>query len=1183
MATRRQSLPNQIEAFCNAPGAERNLYELLKKMLCEDRWGVEAESSCIVIDSPIPQTRCAPDLTFYLLGENNRPIISAAHVFASIEVKRGNSLERTESEVLSEKNKYITETTAFFFLVDQTQVIRFQMTTGANAPGTRESWTWESMNDVGVFKSCFGPLGKAYATLDKTISEFKKGTTGFSYVPLRADNRREFIDSVRIAATTIRDAVSVTMNNSLIPQLGEAVTHLDGLKESWGQWHLEWNDGPYPFIQCDNASELSGSDLREYEGAIDAVSLAIEPFAAALKLETVVLPKTASRMGIDSAVSLLLPTIKKSKLTDSGKAFESLVYETSSLILSRMLMVRFAEDHQLLKRYICNGGIEQFSKFADHFKIGSQGLLREVYRKARDLYSSIFSEDPLDWAIAGDDAVLSDALLHSMWLLSRWDFKTIHGDILSGVYDKYLDASKRRALGEVYTRPEICRYMIERCEIPTGGTVLDPSCGSGTFLVERLHSEITRLKSVNALTPEAVKQALSQIHGLDLNPFAGVMTQIQLLWQMLDVFSSNTPDEQRRIAKLLIPYMMIESGHTSLDVFGQTMADNTNFSMEFGESFTSGGMRHSVTHQVRRRFKLIATQQYDAVLANPPYIRAHRRSVDDSSRAAYQEIMSGQVDLYVLFLYRALRSWLKPGRRMAFIVPIAILEAQYASELRRVLLNYKIVEIVDLECLRKTTFRGIKRPTVILIVENSPSSPDDEISVRIASLACYDKEMDVINIEQAPVTTLQKRHILLSNYISASDESPVNSILSKLQFNDQPLLSKMATMARLEDHVTIAYRRRRRGAQPNIASEVLAGTQAHDWEPRRLMGKGLELGGPNVFTNDGRYVYKGLNVFPSGLTGEPMGQWDGSTDPQSANLYSYESLFDNSRLFVSRELAQLPTISKVPSGVVFTNTVILIHLNKRFPLHGWVLSAPVMYAAALMLRATIIEDLGCHWYPTNLASIPMPTDWTDIQLEELEECVNAVLTADLRLANGLAAIQTRLSNSQYSIAQLIARGDSVVSGVILPTPELEIPVHLTDDSITCWLKDAGNVNYMHVPNSSLRTVIRYLLQSLDATDQDNSDYVAELKVPHIQSELDDLAQEILDSENDQAKKDFDDARFNLDRIAGSMLGLTLGEVNFIRHRMEDDEFLSKLRPMWAHRGLHRQGYNDHSGGGRFDN
>jgi hypothetical protein len=157
-------------------------------------------------------------------------------------------------------------------------------------------------------------------------------------------------------------------------------------------------------------------------------------------------PRTAERMGLEGDVSILLPPQDaKGKWTDSGKAVESLGYETSSMILSRMLMIRYAEDHNLLSRYICNGGIEQFTRFAEHFNLGAQGLLREVYRKARDLYFSVFSPDPLDWAVQGDEPVLSEALLHAMWLLSRWDFRTVKGDILSGVYDKFLDVAKRRA------------------------------------------------------------------------------------------------------------------------------------------------------------------------------------------------------------------------------------------------------------------------------------------------------------------------------------------------------------------------------------------------------------------------------------------------------------------------------------------------------------------------------------------------------------------------------------------------------------------------------------------------------------------------------------------------------------------------------------------------------------------
>jgi hypothetical protein len=126
-------------------------------------------------------------------------------------------------------------------------------------------------------------------------------------------------------------------------------------------------------------------------------------------------------------------------------------------------MVRFSEDHKFLKRYISNGGVEVFAKYAEYYNKPMQSLLQETYRQSRDLYRNLFDQNILDWALDSDDALLSEALLHSMFLLSRWDFKTVHGDILAGVYDHYLDTAKRRALGEVFTRPEIARYMLSAC------------------------------------------------------------------------------------------------------------------------------------------------------------------------------------------------------------------------------------------------------------------------------------------------------------------------------------------------------------------------------------------------------------------------------------------------------------------------------------------------------------------------------------------------------------------------------------------------------------------------------------------------------------------------------------------------------------------------------------------------
>ncbi len=768
MATQNPRLVRLIQAFCEAPGAERNLYDSLKKLLTDSASPARCDAASVVIDSPIPGTRCAPDLTLYLLGDNGRPMVTASHVFASIEVKRGNHLAGAEDAVLADKWKYITSTTRHFFLIDQKRVIRYQVAPGGDVLN-RQTWTWTKLAQDDAFIKAFSPIGAEFARVANAIEAFKGGHTGFAYVDVDDTTRREFIDAVRVAASTIREAVQVVVRDVLIGQVTIARSALDALKDRWGDWKLTWTDATLPQITYSGSGSLTGAELLAYESEVDRVVLSIEPYVSALKLETVVLPRTAYRMGFDEPVSLV-DDIKdrKGKLTSAGKAIDSLGYETASMILSRMLMVRFAEDHGLLKRYICNGGIEQFSKFAEHFNIGAQGLLREVYRKARDLYSSVFSAEALDWAVQGDDPTLSNALLHAMWLLSRWNFKTVKGDILAGVYDKYLDVAKRRALGEVYTRPEICRYMLSRCNAKPGDTVLDPACGSGTFLVEHLHSHLERLRGANALNVEAVQSVLQRIYGLDLNPFSVVLSQIQMLWQLLDVFAYLTPEEQRNTAKALIPHIMIEGGHTSLDSFDQPMELQTTIELDLGQG-DSGGARFSGAFgaQVRRRLKAIATAQYDVVVANPPYVRAHRLALDDRTKRAYHRIMDGQVDLYCMFLYRALRSWLKPGGRTAFIIPIAVLEAGYAEGLRSVIAEYRLIEIVDLEPLRKLTFRGVKKQTIIMVLENAPAADNDMVTVAIAGTECYDAASDEIDLSKATSSQIERRYLQVSQYFGA--------------------------------------------------------------------------------------------------------------------------------------------------------------------------------------------------------------------------------------------------------------------------------------------------------------------------------------------------------------------------------------------------------------------------------
>lgn len=409
-------------------------------------------------------------------------------------------------------------------------------------------------------------------------------------------------------------------------------------------------------------------------------------------------------------------------------------------------------------------------------------------------------------------------------------------------------------------------------------------------------------------------------------------------------------------------------------------------------------------------------------------------------------------------------------------------------------------------------------------------------------------------------------------------------LTSKVQAGDVPVLLKLGGGAKLNDYVQTVYRKARGSGRGQVAAEIPKGAGHYDWEARKLIGMGLKLGGKNMFSPTGRAVFKGLNVFPGRLRGEPLGFWDGKSSPLEIRTYKYDELLSNDRLFVARELAQLPTIAPVPDNVVFNNTVNLIQLRERFPLNGWVLSRPVMFAAATCLRSTIIEDLGCHWYPKNLGLLPMPTAITEGLKEELQILTEALIEKDDNLADRwrhVEALLARVASSQ-SVSQLIALGSELVEGLVLPIHEADDMLPDEIEIVDTGLRGDGGAFELHVPNPELRSVLWYMIDRKRL--KDNSEvpvsYIGNCPIPN---EISPVAAAIDEAYESSATAEFEEARRNIDQIASRALGISDEELVYICERFEMDPFLSRIQPMWAHRGLHVQGYQDHSGGDRFAN
>ncbi|MFL1564115.1 N-6 DNA methylase [Pseudomonas sp. O64] len=88
-------------------------------------------------------------------------------------------------------------------------------------------------------------------------------------------------------------------------------------------------------------------------------------------------------------------------------------------------------------------------------------------------------------------------------------------DLFKGIYERFIPREVRHALGEFYTPDWLAEHGMDLIEWRADNSLTDPTCGSGTFLLEALRRR--RLKQGEKAT---AKSLLSGLHGIDLNPLA---------------------------------------------------------------------------------------------------------------------------------------------------------------------------------------------------------------------------------------------------------------------------------------------------------------------------------------------------------------------------------------------------------------------------------------------------------------------------------------------------------------------------------------------------------------------------------------------------------------------------------------------------------------------------------------
>lgn len=142
--------------------------------------------------------------------------------------------------------------------------------------------------------------------------------------------------------------------------------------------------------------------------------------------------------------------------------------------------------------------------------------------------NGVIDADFFDWLIevdGGEDFVKAVARR-----LSRFSWKDVEHDVLKVLYESVISAAQRKNLGEYYTPDWLASQIVDATVTePLNQRVLDPACGSGTFLFHAIRRYLDAATQAGIDDASALIGVTARIFGMDIHPVAVTFARVTYL------------------------------------------------------------------------------------------------------------------------------------------------------------------------------------------------------------------------------------------------------------------------------------------------------------------------------------------------------------------------------------------------------------------------------------------------------------------------------------------------------------------------------------------------------------------------------------------------------------------------------------------------------------------------------
>jgi hypothetical protein len=238
-------------------------------------------------------------------------------------------------------------------------------------------------------------------------------------------------------------------------------------------------------------------------------------------------------------------------------------------------------------------------------------------------------------------------------------------DEFAAIYEQNISYAERKKLGEIYSP----QFIVDKILDETGfydtncdgnKSIIDISCGAGSFLVQAVRRIVnfkfkkTGFKNLNELglnyLKDIIKQLKSVVFGVDINPIACILCQINILCTLFSIIKQ---------------ILMIDS----------------EFQIPIFHIYNRNIFSTKVDHK------------YDYVIGNPPYLFI--REISEEQKLIIEkgefETAQGQYDYYQLFIEIGIKMLNSDGI-LGFIIPDSILALSNRHIIRKYIYDHTLIK-----------------------------------------------------------------------------------------------------------------------------------------------------------------------------------------------------------------------------------------------------------------------------------------------------------------------------------------------------------------------------------------------------------------------------------------------------------------------------------------------------------